>query len=263
MDQSHRPLPTSAWWLIAANVVPLLGVVLFGWSTFSIVFIYWCENVIIGGINLLKMFTCNPDTEVLLEANREAPDADTSVTESDYEQRLSSLVENHGFFSLQHVVAKLFIMLFFTVHYGGFCFVHGVFVFALLGGKGPFGGGGGPAGIEPFDVLGSALETLKENHLWWAILGLAGSHLYSFFRNYLGKGENRQIVLAKLMSQPYGRIIVLHVSIILGAFALLALGNPVLLLLILIVGKTGLDLKMHLREHKQVEEPAITSGGVA
>jgi len=35
--------------------------VFLGWDTFSIVALYWTENVIIGAINVLKMITCNPD----------------------------------------------------------------------------------------------------------------------------------------------------------------------------------------------------------
>lgn len=50
----------SALALIAANALPLFGVLFLGWDAFSIVFLYWCENVIIGAINVLKMIVCNP-----------------------------------------------------------------------------------------------------------------------------------------------------------------------------------------------------------
>src|SRR4051794_41692022 len=52
---------TSAYVLIAANALPLIGVLFLGWDTFSIVALYWSENVIIGGINVLKMIMSNPD----------------------------------------------------------------------------------------------------------------------------------------------------------------------------------------------------------
>ena len=54
---------TSAYVLIAANALPLFGVLFLGWDTFSIVALYWVENVIIGAINVLKMITCNPDLD--------------------------------------------------------------------------------------------------------------------------------------------------------------------------------------------------------
>src|SRR6188472_645744 len=55
----------SAWALIAANTLPLFGVLFFGWDTFSIVFLYWVENVIIGAVNVLKMITCSPDPNAI------------------------------------------------------------------------------------------------------------------------------------------------------------------------------------------------------
>ena len=34
--------------LVLANLVPLVGVVFLKWDVFSIVIVFWCENVIIG-----------------------------------------------------------------------------------------------------------------------------------------------------------------------------------------------------------------------
>ncbi len=41
--------------LILANLVPVGGVLLFGWQVFPLMFLFWSENVIIGGFNVLKM----------------------------------------------------------------------------------------------------------------------------------------------------------------------------------------------------------------
>lgn len=45
----------SALFLIAVNTVPLVGVLLFDWRLFSIVFLYWIENGIVGFFNVLKI----------------------------------------------------------------------------------------------------------------------------------------------------------------------------------------------------------------
>ncbi len=209
----HR---ASAISLLIANAVPLLGVLFWNWSTFAIVLIYWAENVVIGLINVLKMLCCSPSDE----------DA-------------SGLPWQHA--------AKLFFVPFFTVHYGLFCLVHGVFVFVLLGGEG--GGFEGPLGN--WDLR---FALLKETGALWAIAGLTISHLFSFVSNYLLGGEYRRVTLSDLMSQPYGRVVVLHLAILFGAFATFALGSPIWLLVILIVGKTALDLRFHLREHKVASE---------
>jgi len=34
--------------LVLVNVIPLFGVVFFGWSLFEVVVLYWVENLIIG-----------------------------------------------------------------------------------------------------------------------------------------------------------------------------------------------------------------------
>lgn len=37
------------------NLIPLFGVLFFGWSLFSIVLLYWFENGVIGFFNVLKI----------------------------------------------------------------------------------------------------------------------------------------------------------------------------------------------------------------
>ncbi len=91
-----RDVPTSGWVLLTANAVPLLGVVLFHWSVFAIVLLYWCENVIVGAVNVLKILLAEPQS---LGAN----------------------------------ASKVFLIPFFVVHYGMFTAIHGMFVLLLFG----------------------------------------------------------------------------------------------------------------------------------
>ena len=92
-----QPVPFSAFVLLGANTVPLFGVLFFDWSVFSILFLYWFENIAVGVFNILKM----------LFANAEEPNTQAS---------------------------KFFLIPFFTFHYGMFATVHGVFVLSLFGG---------------------------------------------------------------------------------------------------------------------------------
>jgi len=82
------------------------------------------------------------------------------------------------------------------------------------------------------------------------IAALAASHLFSFIWNYLYRGEFRRAALTELMQQPYGRVVVLHLTILLGGFAAMLLGSPLWALLLLIGLKIALDLKAHLKEHR-------------
>jgi hypothetical protein len=53
------------------------------------------------------------------------------------------------------------------------------------------------------------------------------------------------------MGSPYGRVVVMHVAIIFGAFLTAALGSPVGILIILVGLKTSLDVIFHMRQHKK------------
>ncbi len=41
--------------LVAANLVPLAGVLLWGWDVFLVLLLFWCENVIIGVFGIARM----------------------------------------------------------------------------------------------------------------------------------------------------------------------------------------------------------------
>lgn len=196
--------------LIAANLIPLAGVLFFGWEVFPLMFLFWSENVIVGAFNVLKMIFAGGGGGV-------------------------------------GQAAKLFVIPFFCVHYGMFTLVHGIFICVIFGGGLHHGG-------SPFDAVATFGETMGEQHLGWALLGLVISRGISFATNYLGKGEFKTATVAILMVQPYGRIVVLHIAIIGGGFLVMALNSPTLGLLLLIVLKTLLDLAGHLNERVKFAE---------
>lgn len=57
------------------------------------------------------------------------------------------------------------------------------------------------------------------------------------------------------MQQPYGRVMVLHLTILGGAFLMAALHSPVVGLLLLVVLKIVLDLRGHFKERKKFARP--------
>lgn len=221
--------------LIAANLLPVAGVLVWDWSIFEIVVLYWFENVVIGAFNILKILICSPD-----------PESD-SQSSTKRDQMPDYLRPTSASRSLQHA-GKLFLIPFFTFHYGMFCFVHGVFVVALLGGE----GGKSMSSGDPFTGMAEMLAGLAGSGAVWFVLAIIGSHLFSFVTNYIAKGEYRRITPPELMAAPYGRIVVLHIAIIFGAFAVEAMGSPVFLLILLIVGKIIVDVKLHQRSHRKI-----------
>jgi hypothetical protein len=257
-----RGLGPSGMLLVAANLVPLVGVITWEWSVFHVVVVYWLENVIIGVINILKMIICSPDpakVDLKGKLKQRIAEKPGELDEDELRQAFEfthKLEANKGKLGALHHASKIFFIPFFSFHYGLFCLVHGLFVFALLG-KNELGSDSMPTGSSTLEELTELVELAMEAGGFWAALGLVVSHLFSFCVNYLGKGEYRRTVVPMLMIAPYGRIVVMHLAIIFGAFAIMALGSPVFLLVILIVGKIMLDLKFHNRAHKKLEAAQV------
>ncbi len=219
--------------LILANLIPLAGVLLFQWDILAILLLYWAESVIIGYINVIKMIFCRTDN-VLHSALPQL--AGQPVPEE-----LSNSIPKMSVSG-----SKVILIPFFVVHYGMFCFAHLTLVVDLFSDT--------SIGL----AAGSTLAELWQASFWIAVAGIAGSHLYSFFMNYIGGEEFKRASLSLLMHRPYGRIIAMHLAIVFGAGLVMWLGSPLPILLILIVAKIGLDIRLHEKERGKLAAPAIT-----
>ena len=61
--------------------------------------------------------------------------------------------------------------------------------------------------------------------------------------------KNRGKTVNNQMSEPYGRIMFMHLVIIIGGGLTMALGSPMPVLLIMIALKIFFDVKAHLKQH--------------
>ncbi|MFC1898607.1 DUF6498-containing protein [Candidatus Cloacimonadota bacterium] len=143
-------------------------------------------------------------------------------------------------------LGKIFIVPFFAFHYGMFTAVHGIFVVLLFGSESMHFSG--LPGLE------TVVQIINTFHLEYVALMLFLSHGFSFLWNYVGKKEYKSAELKTLMARPYGRIVVLHLTIIFGGFLLKALGSPVAGLILFILLKIFMDVSAHSKEHKNIEE---------
>jgi hypothetical protein len=143
--------------------------------------------------------------------------------------------------------AKLFMVPFFCLHYGMFTAIHGVFVIGFLGDKTY------DRMVQGLWTLDAAARAVRDFELWLPLAALAASHLFSFCWNYILGGEYRRASLAGLMSRPYQRVLVLHLTIIFGGWGVMLLGSPLWALLVLLGLKVWLDLKAHVKEHTRQE----------
>ena len=140
---------------------------------------------------------------------------------------------------------KLFVIPFFIVHFGGFMYVHGVLVMAFFG----------PHGTQPFDLIPTAFSAVRANQLGWSLMGLIASHGFSFFWNYVKNGEYQRASLNALMGQPYGRVIVLHLTVLFGGWLVMLLGSPLPALVVLVIIKTVVDVRAHQAERRKFAVP--------
>jgi hypothetical protein len=118
-------------------------------------------------------------------------------------------------------------------------FVHLMFL-------GAFGSIAGRDITGPFEGFRILATQGWEFHL--AAASFFVSHGVSYLVNFLGKREYEGKSVARQMQEPYARVVVMHVTIVLGGFAIVALRAGVITLSILVVLKTALDLHLHERE---------------
>jgi hypothetical protein len=218
----------SALVLVVVNALPLIGVAVWGWSLMMILVLYWVESGIVGVLNVFKIARA--------EGGLDEP---VSIDGGRLTIRISGMATG---------MTRGPLIGFFVLHYGIFWVVHGIFVFLmpLFAGLSTFtpdptapGFGVGPMDFGPLPLDGLLLAAGL----------LSASHVLSFFANYLGRGEYRRATPAGQMMSVYGRVIVLHVTIIAGALVIGLFGTPFAALVLLVGLKTLIDLFLHLREH--------------
>lgn len=226
-------IPISIVTLVAANLVPLVGVLFLGWSIATILVLYWVESGVVGLLNIPKILLARGPILV--------------------ENRGLSLAIPLASTGTLGELARLLMCGFFLIHYGIFWIAHGFFVFLLptitrsregVQGLGATSGVNTP-GIDAAVILPAAGLLLL-------------SHAVSFATNYIGRREFLRVSPIRQMFAPYSRVTVMHVTILFGAFLAMLLGSPLWTLVVMVLVKTGMDLRLHGREH---ERASVRPGG--
>ena len=211
--------------LLGVNMIPVAGVVFFGWRVVDVVLLYWAENVVIGIINVFRIALAkedrgsgDPRTD---EALRVAIAADPERWETAHKRVRRD--------------RKMMMIPFFIFHYGIFCSVHLVFLNSIFNPS---------EGIPAFiSVFGYDFVPVMIG-----IVPIAIGHLYSFFTNFIGKNEYLHVTPKQVMHQPYGRVVALHIAILAGGALVQHLGGTVWMLVVLVLAKTLMDAALHVLE---------------
>ncbi|MHB8891252.1 MAG: DUF6498-containing protein [Candidatus Limnocylindrales bacterium] len=210
--------PVAIALLVAANLVPLVGVLSLGWELTTLVALYWLENGVVGVFAIGRILSAQ-GTETV-------------------SRRGASPVAPIPPAAIQLMALARFIMVpFFLVHYGLFWVGHGVFVWVAL--PVMLAAAGAPvAGPDASVVMAAGVALLV-------------SHGVSFIFNWFLAGEYRTSTPSREMMAPYARVVILHVTIVIGAFAVAILGAPIWAMVVMVVIKTVTDLSAHLAERRR------------
>jgi hypothetical protein len=151
-----------------------------------------------------------------------------------------------GFFNLCKIVVigrwgALLAGPFFLGHFGGFMAVHFLFIYTIF--------------VKGLDGMNDGADDLAEVALvfialWPALAILFASHAFSFFNNFLGRQEYQGKTVKDQMTEPYNRIIFMHMVLIFGGGLTLILGGAIPVLILVIGLKIYFDVKAHLKEHR-------------
>ena len=149
-----------------------------------------------------------------------------------------------GFFNVCKiaVISRWMVLLvgpFFVGHFGGFMAIHFLFLYTIF--------------VKPQTGMAAGEDLADVTQLfvslWPALAALFISHAFSFYKNFLGRHEFRGRTVNQQMTEPYSRIIFMHLVLIFGGGLTLVLGSPAPVLILVMGLKIYFDVKAHLKQH--------------
>ncbi len=194
-----KKLSSSDYFLVAANLLPVLGVWAWNWDPKEMFLIYCLETIIIGILNLVRMAI------VSLVKGKDTWYANGKATQQ----------------------PALLFMLFFLVHYG-------IFVGVQMGIFFGVSGIGKEAGINMFNFFYKWPQLLHNDSM--IVLGIFMlGYFYKMIIEFVMTGEHRTTSMIKLMFQPYGRIFIQQITVIVGSMFLVFGGGKIFMLVFAVV----------------------------
>lgn len=191
----------SAKGLLLANAIPLVGILVFGWTPHLLLVSYWLETAVVLGVSVAKARRAEGEDD---PAELPAETFNETSTESLIGQ------------------SKRDIISFFVYCYGWFWVMSAPFVFV-------------------FPVAVSGMDLASPTAICVAAISLVAQHAVSYWATYIGEQEYEQQGPVTVMFEPNQRTIVLHFTIILGGFILPLIGSGISLLIVRVLVKTHFD----------------------
>lgn len=226
------------WLQIGANLLALGLALALGWSPALILLLYWAENVVVAFWQLPRILLARGDQGLVPAGLFSRELRNMGQLPPDVAEELEHRAVQELGRQLPRISA-LPVALFFLVHYGLFTFVHGQFVFHLF--------------LHQEMTLENLERLLGTGGMALALAGLMISHGMAFFED-LASGRLATASPGKVMSEPYHRIVVLHLVVLGSGFLLTFLPAPQVGVVLLALIKTGMDLHLARRAALSVKE---------
>jgi hypothetical protein len=169
--------------LILANLIPVYGVWFLGWSAVEVFIVYAMETLIVGMLTLLKMAVATL-------------------------HRYKHTWYNRGTTTR---VSGLFFMVFFTLHYGLFAAVQST-IFSQSAEIVPPGKGTMHFFFHWYEYINKDIAAM--------LSAFVVGYLAKSFIPFIVSGEYKTVPMMKLMFQPYGRIFIQQITVIIGSMFL-------------------------------------------
>lgn len=183
-DITKKRLTQSDWSLILANLLPVIGVWFYGWSANEVFLVYAVETIIVGMFTIIKLFIAGQVKK-------------KDVFNTDVPQQKQSY---------------WFFIFFFIVHYGMFVAIQMGIFFGVsdLGDK---------FGISFFNFFSKWPDMLTYEA--YIMLGVfIVSYGIRMITDFIMTDEYKTSSLGQIMFQPYGRIFVQQLTVIIGSMFL-------------------------------------------
>lgn len=183
---TKKKLTQGDWSLLIANLIPVIGVWFLKWSAKEVFLVYCLETIIIGIFTLLKLLI-----------------AGLFARKTDVWQKTGGDVSKQPFW---------FFMLFFLIHYGMFVAIQMGIFFSVSG-------IGNERDITFWNFFSKWPSLLtSEGYIMLGVFVI--SYGFRTISDFILTGDYKTSSLGYLMFQPYGRIFIQQVTVILGSMFL-------------------------------------------
>lgn len=201
--------------ILLANLASLAVVWWYDWQAHALLIAYWLEAGVIGGIYIAKIHRAE---------GTDYPEEIRKISDINGERPRSYIGKPNG--DIAYALVEQYFMLWL--------------VLGALTVFGPLTETSFLSQIEPASPLVVSLVAVS----------LVVSHIFSYYREYLGDREYERRGPVSLLVEPGARFTALFAAFFIGAFAVDLTQEPLGVIVVLIFFKTCADLLQHRRERK-------------